>query len=54
MHKRRFFKNACAAIGLLLFVGTASGDNLVPYSRSAFDALIGSGEPFLLDFFAPW
>ena len=32
----------------------ADGRNHVNYSRATYDQALASGEPFLLDFFAPW
>ncbi len=53
--KRRDLLSASAL--LLLAPGTAAlaaGVDAVEYSEEVYDQALASGEPFLLDFFAPW
>ena len=42
------------AVGLVMPGSVIAGGGHVDYSRAAFDKALASGEPLLLDFFAPW
>ena len=45
----------CAsALALIAPAALAAGDGKVEYSREIYEQALASGEPFLLDFFAPW
>ncbi len=53
--KRRTMLSA-SALALLApgSVALAAGSGTVEYSKDAYERALASGEPFMLDFFAPW
>ena len=50
---RRLFLTAAAA-ALAAPMAHADGRGHVTFSNAAFEEALASGEPLLLDFFAPW
>ena len=53
--KRRAMLSA-SALALLApgSVALAAGAGTVEYSKEIYEQALASGEPFMLDFFAPW
>ncbi len=51
--QRRLFLALCAALATSA-PAAASDVGHVDYSRAAFDEAIASGQPVMLDFYAPW
>ena len=51
--KRRQFV-AASALALAMPAWVLAGEAQVEYSRAAFDELLESGEPVLLDFYTTW
>ena len=55
MRRRSFCMLAAAIASALPTAPTLAADeHTVDYTRAAYDGALASGEPFLLDFFAPW
>ena len=51
--KRRQFV-AVSALALAMPASALAGGGQVEYSRAAFDELVQSGKPVLLDFYTTW
>lgn len=54
MRRRSLMLAAAIASALPAVPALAAGERTVDYTRAAYDAALAGGEPFLLDFFAPW
>lgn len=54
MRRRSFMLTAAIASSLPVTLALAAGEHTVDYTRAAYDSALASGDPFLLDFFAPW
>lgn len=53
--RRRDFLAAGSGVMLMSYVGVTFADaRYVTYSHAAYEKALASGEPFLLDFYAPW
>jgi len=52
MKRRQFL--AVSALALAMPGTVAAGEGQVEYDRAAFDALVQSGKPVLLDFYTTW
>ena len=52
--KRRDLLSASALLLLAPGTALAAGAGTVEYSEEVYEQALASGEPFLLDFFAPW
>lgn len=53
MKRRQFLTLSAIAIAAPAASWAGEG-NFVDYSREAYEEALASGEPLLLDFFAPW
>ena len=51
--KRREFV-AVSALALTMPASVFAGGGQIEYSRAAYDELVQSGKPFLLDFYTTW
>ena len=54
MHRRQFLAAAAIAPLVTTLNVQAGGGNIVNYTREKYEAALASGEPFILDFYAPW
>jgi hypothetical protein len=54
MQRRQLLKAAALAPLMTTLPVFAAGKNKVAYSRAAYEQALGSGEPFILDFYASW
>lgn len=57
MHRRQLLGAGAAALVSATGLGSAvraSEEPHVPYTRAVYEQALASGEPFMLDFFAPW
>ncbi len=54
MNRRQMLSTLSLALAAACPKVFADGGNLVDYNRAAYDQALASGEPFVLDFFAPW
>ena len=52
MKRRQFL--AVSALGLAIPGSLPAGEGHAEYSRAAFDELVRSGKPVLLDFYTTW
>ena len=52
MKRRRFL--AVSSLALAMPGSVLAGEGQVEYSRAAFDRLLASGKPVLLDFYTTW
>ena len=52
MKRRQFL--AIPALALTTGVALAAGGTTVEYTPEAYKEALESGEPFMLDFYAPW
>ena len=52
MQRREFL--TVSALALAMPGPALAGGGQVEYSRAAFDELLGSGKPVLLDFYTSW
>ena len=54
MQRRTFVASLAAGAGALALTRVSVAAGVKPYSRSAYEQALKSGEPFLLDFYADW
>lgn len=54
MQRRSLMLAAALASALPAAAALAAGEHTVDYTRAAYERALAGGEPFLLDFFAPW
>lgn len=52
MKRRRFL--TVSSLALAMPGAVLAGEGPVEYDRTAFDALLASGKPVLLDFYTTW
>ena len=52
MQRRQFL--AVSALAFAMPAPVLAGEGHVGYSRAAFDELLASGKPILLDFYTTW
>ena len=53
MRRRELLAGAALALAGASLPASAAGTTQ-PYSRKLYEQYIASGEPFMLDFYAPW
>ena len=54
MNRRQFLAVSLSSLALAVPGTVVAGEGQVEYSRAAFDELLASGKPVLLDFYTTW
>ena len=54
MNRRQLLAAAAIAPLVTTLNVQAGGGNTVNFTREKYEAALASGQPFILDFFAPW
>lgn len=54
MNRRQLLSTLAIPLVIAAPKSLADSSGVVPYTREAYEQALASGEPFMLDFFAPW
>ena len=54
MNRRQLLRNGLGMVALATSLPGFSAQDAEAYSRDLYEEALASGEPFLLDFTAPW